>query len=517
MPTRHVDKLIEAYLDNLLTPQKRRQVEAHIRECPACAHHLFEAKRVAQQLGPVMQAALGQPTPHPSLHCDVKNALTAKQAKRSSGWVFPARFLNAVGTVAVIAVLAVGVFVTVRGQLPRASEPTSNITLKANNGGGDVSTSTPAPTATSLALLKITPTPHRLIASQGDTLPKPTPTPTLKLQKLNADALSSSSDSTETTKDIEAALSKQEEAGAETVSPQIAVPPLPGGTIAYALFNATPGREVYEIHFMNPDGSEHQLFPLDGVSEPALHPTSKDRQLAFRAWGGPTSPRSLQTGNRPDQRFESVTHFWEDAQPDWSPVEDRLIFASQRESDRRWRLYTVWGDGSIEVNLRREGRSPTFAPDGYRFAFESCHSTGEQCGLWIADLDHSEYGSKPFLLDPLAKSPDWSPVGEEIVFMANPNDNWDLYLVNSNGSNVRRLTNDPAIDGLPVWSPDGQWVAFVSNRGGEWGIWLLHVNSSKLHHAITFDYGTFAPPENLMPYNENDPRRWWDEQLSWGN
>src|SRR5690606_5111139 len=109
---------------------------------------------------------------------------------------------------------------------------------------------------------------------------------------------------------------------------------------------------------------------------------------------------------------------------------------SQRESDRRWRLYTVWGDGSAERNLRREGRSPTFAPDGYRFAFESCNQRGEDCGLWVGDLEHSEYESKLLLNDPLAKSPDWSPTGEEIVYMANPNENWDLYLVSSDGRNV---------------------------------------------------------------------------------
>ena len=39
-----------------------------------------------------------------------------------------------------------------------------------------------------------------------------------------------------------------------------------------------------------------------------------------------------------------VGGFWEDAQPDWSPVQDRLIYASQREADRRWRLYSSDGE-----------------------------------------------------------------------------------------------------------------------------------------------------------------------------
>jgi TolB protein len=206
-----------------------------------------------------------------------------------------------------------------------------------------------------------------------------------------------------------------------------------------------------------------------------------------------------------------VGGFWEDAQPDWSPGEYRLVFASQREVDRRWRLYTSWGDGTNEINLRREGKSPTFAPDGYRFAFEGCDDTGNRCGLWLADLDNSEYGAYPILEDPLARSPDWSPAGEQIAYMANPDGNWDLYLINSDGNNVRRLTTERAVDGLPVWSPDGQWLAFLSNRDGTWGIWLLHVESDRTQQVISLAGATFIPPER-SPYGQ---RNWWDEQLSW--
>jgi TolB protein len=288
-------------------------------------------------------------------------------------------------------------------------------------------------------------------------------------------------------------------------------PELSEGLIAFSFFNPASDRQFYEIHLINPDGANHHLFPLDGVSEPALRWTEAGPQMAYRAWSEPTSPRSLLSSNLEGSPPHRIGGFWEDAQPDWSPTENRIIFASQREMDRRWRLYTSWGDGSAEVNLRREGKSPTFAPDGYRFAFESCDITNNQCGLWLGDLENSEYDSYPFLEDPLAKSPDWSPVGEQIAYMANPNDNWDLYLVNSDGQNVRRLTRDPAIDGLPTWSPDGEWLAFLSDRGGIWGIWLLHVSSGQIHQLISLEGASFTPSDG-PPYGQRD---WWDEQLSW--
>jgi len=119
------------------------------------------------------------------------------------------------------------------------------------------------------------------------------------------------------------------------------------------------------------------------------------------------------------------------------------------------------------------------------------------------------------LINPLLKAPDWSPVGETIAYMANPNDNWDIYLVNSDGSNTRRLTTDPAIDGLPAWSPDGEWLAFVSNRGGGWGLWLLRVANGQLYHTASFGKDSLTPPAEL-PYTEHGARNWWAEQISWG-
>ena len=59
--------------------------------------------------------------------------------------------------------------------------------------------------------------------------------------------------------------------------------------------------------------------------------------------------------------------------------------------------------------------------------------------------------------------PRWSPRGNDLVFMRNDTGNLqglDIYAVHANGTNLRRLTNDPLIEEFPQWSPDGERIIF---------------------------------------------------------
>ena len=60
----------------------------------------------------------------------------------------------------------------------------------------------------------------------------------------------------------------------------------------------------------------------------------------------------------------------------------------------------------------------------------------------------------------------WSPDGTTIAFEAAIDGNTDVYLVGADGGHLRRLTEEPSIDGIPSWSGDGRWVYFASTRAG---------------------------------------------------
>jgi Tol biopolymer transport system component len=76
--------------------------------------------------------------------------------------------------------------------------------------------------------------------------------------------------------------------------------------------------------------------------------------------------------------------------------------------------------------------------------------------------------------------PKWSPNGLRIAFISNREgeDNWEVYVMNSDGSNQRRLTYSDGLDGIPTWSPDGTQIAFESNRDGDNEIYVVCVEEA---------------------------------------
>ena len=51
-------------------------------------------------------------------------------------------------------------------------------------------------------------------------------------------------------------------------------------------------------------------------------------------------------------------------------------------------------------------------------------------------------------------------VDAKIVFKSKRDGNYEIYVMDNDGSNVQRLTTHPDADGSPVWSPDGTHIAF---------------------------------------------------------
>ena len=74
--------------------------------------------------------------------------------------------------------------------------------------------------------------------------------------------------------------------------------------------------------------------------------------------------------------------------------------------------------------------------------------------------------------------PSWSPDGSRIAFFSDRDGDRNIYLMSSDGSGVVRLTDDPAKDHSPSWSPDGRRIAFVSDREGRANLWVIDADGT---------------------------------------
>src|SRR4030095_1345104 len=73
-------------------------------------------------------------------------------------------------------------------------------------------------------------------------------------------------------------------------------------------------------------------------------------------------------------------------------------------------------------------------------------------------------------------SPSWSPDGSRIAFASNCDaiSQHELYVMEANGNNQTRLTNNPNQDDFPTWSPDSQKIAFFRSGGSDFGLNIIN-------------------------------------------
>jgi Tol biopolymer transport system component len=74
--------------------------------------------------------------------------------------------------------------------------------------------------------------------------------------------------------------------------------------------------------------------------------------------------------------------------------------------------------------------------------------------------------------------PMYSPDGLKIVFISTHDGDPEIFVMNANGTGLRKLTDNTAVDAAPSWSPDGSKIVFTSDRSGSFELYSMNSDGS---------------------------------------
>ena len=149
----------------------------------------------------------------------------------------------------------------------------------------------------------------------------------------------------------------------------------------------------------------------------------------------------------------------------------QIAFASEREGKRV--IYRMDYDGSGPEALAEGFLSlaPRWAPDGRSILYVSFPT---RISSPVLALLTGGRGREVLMESESMVFPgSWSPDGEKVAFSSTRDGNAEIYVVNRDGTGLKRLTDHPGIDVSPTWSPTGREIAFTSNRTGSPQIYTI--------------------------------------------
>lgn len=182
--------------------------------------------------------------------------------------------------------------------------------------------------------------------------------------------------------------------------------------------------------------------------------------------------------------------------PDFSPKGDFVVFQSRKEQPGiAHDIYIIRADGTKRTRLTDERygyTSPKWSPDGKKLLFERAVVTKK----YYRELSREEMGqmknsTEIFVMDKDGtnlknltnnevedSTPQWSKNGKTIYFMSKRDGSQNVYTMNSDGSNVRKIADGKIVTN-PFISPDEKYFAYTKEIEGKWGLYIYEIKSGK--------------------------------------
>ena len=282
---------------------------------------------------------------------------------------------------------------------------------------------------------------------------------------------------------------------------------------AHATFPGKNGKIAFiqdgEVLTMNPDGSDIKQLTHLGPDNSANFPSwsADGKQIVFNEFPPPDGVAQLWVMNADGSNQHQVfgeQNFAEN-RPSFSPDGSRVVFARCNllvgDGDT-CAIYTVGIDGAgltaiTGFHLDTTARSPMYSPDGKTIAFilSNDAAAGFLGVTYLVDADGSNMRriTEP---EPCLIRPDWSPDGTKITTYAhscNPQ-NETIAVMDADGSHVRYLTNN-GVDYLngphdrnPAFSPDGEFIVFERDAPdfSSSAIYVMNADGTRIRSLAVF-------------------------------
>jgi TolB protein len=242
-----------------------------------------------------------------------------------------------------------------------------------------------------------------------------------------------------------------------------------------------PARELFVMDY---DGHDPRQVTADGFLNLMPRWSPDRRFLVFTAYRNRNTQDidmiELATG----KRWTLVSLGGLNITPALSPDGNFLAFSSSHEGNSElYRMDTRTKDMQrLTVNAGGD-LSPSWSPSGREIAFTSDRSGGPQ--IFLMSADGSNVRRLTFEGDYNA-APAWSPRGNWIAYVCrSPKKDYKLCLISPDGQKRVQLTAGHGVDDSPSWSPDGRHLVFSSTAEGKSQIYMINTDGKDLER-ITF-------------------------------